>query len=481
MADQFDVVVVGGGPGGYVTALKLAIRGRSVAVVEREKLGGACLHRGCIPTKIYLESAGLYERVRHGADLGVKATGVKLDFGAIASRRDKIVAANASGIASHFRAHGVTSVPGTARLAGDMEVVVDGPEGQRRLKARDILLATGSTPRPLPGVAVDGERVVTSDQVTRWTALPRSIVIVGAGAVGAEFASALSDFGVETTLLEFLPRILPREDVDLAEVVHRSLARRGVTVLAGAKVLAETVRADRSGVRLEVEFGRDRKKLAADCLLVATSRDPYVEGLGLETTRVKLERGAVTVDAAMQTDEPHVYAIGDLIGRLMLAHVAHAEGEAAMASILGQRPAAVDYNAMPRATYTRPEVASIGLTEEEARAGVGTTPGREVSVGKFGFRANPRAMIQGESEGLVKIVADGRSGELLGVHMAGPQVTELIHESVLAKLLEATPEEIELSVHAHPTLSEAIWEAAADVAGRSPHSPPRKRAPAAAR
>ncbi|HEV8633420.1 MAG TPA: dihydrolipoyl dehydrogenase, partial [Chloroflexota bacterium] len=472
-ADRFDVIVVGGGPGGYVTAIKLAMHGRSVAVVEKEKLGGACLHRGCIPTKIYLESAGLYQQVRHAGDFGVKASGVKIDFGAVASRRDKIVSANAGGIAAHFRAHGVTSIPGQARLGGGMEVIVDGPDGQRRLKAVDVILATGSTPRPLPGVEVDGERVVTSDHVTRWTALPGSIVVIGAGAVGAEFASAMNDFGVETTLVEFLPRVLPREDAELSDVVHRAFTRRGIGVLTATKVINETVRAEKAGVKLEVETGGQRKKLAADCLLVATSRDPYVDGLGLEKTRVKLERGVVRVDARMQTDEPHVYAIGDLIGGLMLAHVAHAEGEAAMAAILGQPPRPIDYNAMPRTTYTRPEVASIGLTEEEARAG-----GREVKTGRFGFRANPRAMIQAEAEGVAKFVADGKTGEILGVHLAGPQVTELIHESVLAKLLEATTEEVELTVHAHPTLSEAIWEAAADVSGRSPHAPPKKRAQA---
>jgi dihydrolipoamide dehydrogenase len=470
MADQFDVVVVGGGPGGYVTALKLAIAGRAVAVVEKEKLGGVCLHRGCIPTKIYLESAALYHRVRHAGEFGVRTSGVKLDFEAVVARRDRLVSANAGAIGAHFRAHGVTSIPGRARLDGPGELVVDGPDGQRRLRARDVILATGSTPRLLPGVPADGERVVTSDHVTTWTSLPRSVVVVGAGAVGAEFASAMNDFGVETTLVEFLPRILPREDVELSEVVHRAFARRGITLLTETKVLNETVRATRGGVTLEVETGRERKKLAADCLLVATSRDPCVEGIGLEKTRVKLERGAVKVDPRMQTDEPHVYAIGDLIGGLMLAHAAHAEGDAALAAILERRPAPVDYNAVPRATYTRPEVASIGLTEEEARAA-----GHELQVGRFSFRANARAMIQGETEGLAKFVADGRTGELLGVHLAGPQVTELIHESVVARLLEATPEEIELAVHAHPTLSETIWEAAADVAGRSPHAGSKKR------
>ena len=469
MADSFDVVVIGGGPGGYVTAIKLAIHGRSVALVEKEKLGGTCLHRGCIPTKVYLESAGFYDRVQHGAaDLGVKVAKAELDFPQIAKRRDKIVAANEGGIKLHLKNHGVESIQGTARLAGNGEVLV----GERRIKAKDVILATGSTPRLLPGVAADGERVLTSDHVTTWDALPRSIVIVGAGAVGAELASAMSDFGVETTLLEFLPRVLPREDAEVSTAVARSFQRRKIQVVTDAKVLPESVKAGKSGVRLEVEVKGERKALSADCLLVATSRDPLTEGLGLDKTRVKLERGAVKVDPrTMQTDEPHVYAIGDVIGGLMLAHAAHAEGDAAIASILGEKPRPVDYNAVPRATYTRPEVASIGLTEEEAREG-----GRAVQVGKFSFRANAKALIQGETEGVTKFVADEKTGELLGVHLAGPHVTELISEAVLGKVLEATPEEIELSVHAHPTLSEAVWEAAADALGRSPHSAPKKRA-----
>ena len=327
-----------------------------------------------------------------------------------------------------------------------------------------------SIPRSFTKASSGIPPIVTSDHVTRWSSLPGSVVVVGAGAVGAELASAMNDFGVETTLVEFLPRVLPREDAELSEVVHRAFTRRGVAILTDTKVLTESVKAGKGGVKLEVETGGERKKLSADCLLVATSRDPYVAGLGLEKTRVKLERGVVRVDGRMQTDEPHVYAIGDLIGGLMLAHAAHAEGEAAMAAILGERPVPVDYNAMPRATYTRPEVASVGLTEEEARSA-----GREVKTGRFGFRANPRAMIQAEAEGVAKFVADGATGEILGVHLAGPQVTELIHESVLARLLEATTEEVELTVHAHPTLSETIWEAAADVAGHSPHSAPKRR------
>ena len=472
MADSFDVVVIGGGPGGYVTALKLAIHGRSVALVEKEKLGGTCLHRGCIPAKVYLESAGFFDRVQHGAaDLGVKIAKPELDFGQIAKRRDKIVAANEGGIKLHLKNHGVESIQGTAQLVGPGEVRV----GDRRIKAKDVILATGSTPRPLPGVEPDGERVLTSDHVTTWGALPKSIVIVGAGAVGAELASAMGDFGVETTLLEFLPRVLPREDVEVSTAIARSFQRRKIQVVTDAKVLPESVKSGKSGVKLEVEVKGERKQMSAECLLVATSRDPLTEGLGLDKTKVKVERGAVKVDPrTMQTDEPHVYAIGDLVGGLMLAHAAHAEGDAAIAAILGHRPQPVDYDAVPRATYTRPEVASIGLTEEEARKA-----GHELQVGKFSFRANAKALIAGDAEGFVKIVSDGQTGEIVGVHMVGPHVTELIGELSVAKLLESTPLEVGLAVHPHPTLSEAVAEAALDVTGEAIHVSPRRRSTAA--
>lgn len=466
MTDSFDLVVIGGGLGGYVPAIRAAKKGRSVAIVERDKLGGACLHRGCIPTKVFLESAGFLDRVRRAAEWGVAAKVEGFDFEAIATRKDKIVSINEGGIRNLLRAAGVEIVAGDGRLVGPTEVVV----ADRRLRARDVIVATGSRPQSLPGLDVDGELVVTSDHVTRWTELPRSVVIAGAGAVGAEFASMLRDFGVEVTLVELLPRVLPLEDAEVSPLVHRDFERRGVRVLVSARLLPDTLKRNKNGVEIAVELDDERKMLAAERLLVATGRAPASDGVGLEEVGVARDRGFVKVDGRMRTNVPHVYATGDLVGGLMLAHVAAHEGEVAVATILGEVVPAVDYDALPRATYTRPEVASIGLSEEQARK-----DGRDVQVGKFSFRANAKAMIGGETDGFAKIVSDARSGELLGAHLVGPHVTELIGELSAAKLLESTALEVGLAVHPHPTLSEVLAEAALDVTGEAVHVPRRAR------
>lgn len=470
MAETYDVVVIGGGSGGYVSAIRLAQHGRKVAVVERDRLGGTCLHRGCIPTKIFLESAGFLARVRNAAEWGVAVGEVGLKFDAIAARKDRIVGANEGGIKSLFRANGVETIAGIGRLLGDGRVAVTGDGETRELRAADILIATGSRPKSLPGLEIDGEIVVTSDHVTHWTSLPESIVIAGAGAVGAEFASAMRDFGLEVTLVEFLPRILPLEDAELSEIVARSFNRRGINVLTGARLLSESIQRHDGGVSLTVQVGDQSQELAADRLLVAIGRAPVVEDLGLDAAGVTVERGAIVVDGWMQTSAPHVYACGDVVGGLALAHAAFAEGEAAVAMMLGKQVPAVDYNLIPRATYTRPEVASVGLTEEQARAA-----GREIDIGRFNLRTNPKAMIAGEAEGIVKIVADAVTGELVGLHLAGPHVTELIGETTVAKLLESTAHELAVTVHPHPTLSEAIAEAAAAVTGQAVHIPPPRR------
>jgi dihydrolipoamide dehydrogenase len=466
MPDAFDLVVLGGGLGGYVPAIRAAKRGRSVAIVERDKFGGTCLHRGCIPTKAFLESAGFLDRVRRAEEWGIQATVKGFDFKAIAARKDKIVSANEGGVRNLLRSGGIEIVAGEGKLVGPTEVEV----GDRRLRARDVILATGSRPKSLPGLEVDGETVVTSDHVTQWTGLPASVVVAGAGAVGAEFASMLRDFGADVTLVEFLPRVLPLEDAEVSQLVQRDLERRGIKVLVGAKILADTVKRSKKAVELEVEVDGKRQKLAAEKLLVATGREPLSQGFGFEEAGVAVERSFVKVDGWMRTSVPHVYATGDLVGGLMLAHVAAHEGEIAVATILGEKVPPVDYDALPRATYTRPEVASIGLTEEAARKG-----DREVQTGKFSFRANAKALIGGEADGFVKVVSDGGTGEILGVHMVGPHVTELIGELSVAKLLESTPLEVGLAVHPHPTLSEALAEAALDVTGEAIHLPTRRR------
>jgi dihydrolipoamide dehydrogenase len=466
MPDSFDLVVIGGGLGGYVPAIRAAKKGRSVAIVEREKLGGACLHRGCIPTKAFLESAGFLDRVRRADEWGVAAKVDGFDFGAIARRKDKIVAINEGGVRNLLRAAGVEVVAGDGKLIDPTDVVV----GDRRLRARDVIVATGSRPKSLPGLDVDGELVVTSDHVTQWTELPRSVVIVGAGAVGAEFASMLRDFGVDVTLVEFLPRVLPLEDAEVSSLVHRDFERRGVRVLVGARLMPDTLKRRKNGLEVTVELDGERTVLGAERLVVATGRAPASDAVGLEEVGVALDRGFVKVDGWMRTSVPHVHATGDLVGGLMLAHVAAHEGEVAAATILGETVPPVDYNALPRATYTRPEVASLGLSEEEAR-----NDRHAVQVGKFGFRANAKAMIGGETDGFAKILSDGRSGEILGVHLVGPHVTELIAELSVAKLLESTPREVGLAVHPHPTLSEVLAEAALDVMGEAVHVPRRAR------
>jgi dihydrolipoamide dehydrogenase len=470
VADSFDLVVVGGGSGGYVAAIRAAQYGLSVAVVERARLGGTCLHAGCIPTKVFLESAGLLDRMRRSDELGISASAVKLDFGAVAARKDKIVAANEQGVRSHLKSNGVTEIAGEGSLVGPREVLVRGKAGERRLLAKNVLLATGSRPKSLPGLEIDGERVVSSDHVTHWKELPKSVLVAGAGAVGAEFASALADFGLEVTLVEFLPRVLPLEDAEVSPIVARAFGRRGIKVLTGARIAPETLKRERRAVSVEVEIGKERQRLSAERLLVAIGREPVTDRLGLEKTRVALDqRGFVKVDPFMRTGEAGVYACGDLVGGLMLAHAAYQEGKVAAATMAGKPVPAIDYDAMPRATYTRPEVASVGLTEEQARE-----KGRAVKVGRFRFGANPKAMIQGESEGLVKLVTDEASGEILGAHMVGPHVTELIAEPTVAKLLESTGLEIALAVHAHPTLSEALNEAAADLEGLAIHGAHRR-------
>lgn len=467
---DFDLVVLGAGTGGYSAAFRAGQLGLRVALVDQGKIGGTCLHVGCIPTKAMLESAELLARVKKARDFGVVVEGQPgLDFAAVAARRDQVVKRMWTGLRTLPAKNKVTWVAGQGRLEGPgtVRVALVGDDGQPTgaeevLRTRNVILATGSRVKSLPGLVPDGRRIVTSDDVTTRAELPKSIAIVGAGAVGSEFASLYHDLGVAVTLLEYLPAVVPLEDSDISAALERSFARRGIKVMTRARFDTSSVRVDGDGVSLTVgPEGGEAAELRFDQLLVATGRAANSEDIGLETTKVETDRGFVKVDGWMRTAEPNVFAIGDLIGGLMLAHVAAHEGLVAVHTIAGENPDPIDYDHQPRATYTRPQIASIGLTEQQCRD-------RRLAVkkGTFNFAAVGKAVIVGETEGFAKVIADAETDRVLGVHMIGPSVTDLIAEASLGMTLEASAWEIGAATHPHPTLSEALGEAAMAVAGR---------------
>ncbi|MHB8507678.1 MAG: dihydrolipoyl dehydrogenase [Candidatus Dormibacteria bacterium] len=461
MADRFDLVVLGGGMGGYVAAIRAAQLGKSVALVEKEKLGGTCLHWGCIPTKALLYTAEVFHSAREGAVLGVVARDVSIDWPAANARKDKIVEQNHRGLQFLMKKHKIEVVAGTGVIRSGTTIEVTADTGKRTVEAANLVVATGSYAKSLPGVEFDGKAVISSDHALFMEKLPRSAIVVGAGAVGVEFASMWHDLGVEVTLVEVAPRLTPLEDAEISQVMQKSFERRGIKVLVGARLDLKSVKGGASGARMKVEGAGDLK---AEVALFAVGRGARVEGIGLENTRVVVERGLVKVDQDLRTAEPSIFAIGDVVGGYQLAHVAAHEGIHAVEVITGQNPHPLDYNKMPRCTYSRPQVASVGLTEAQA-----SEAGIETRVGKFPFSALGRAMINNDTEGFVKIIARAATGEVIGAHMVGHNVTDLIAEPVLAQLLEGTAWEVGLSVHAHPTLSEAIGEAALAVDGMAIH------------
>ena len=472
-SNDFDLVVLGAGTGGYTAAFRAAQLGLKVALVDEDRLGGTCLHRGCIPTKALLESAGFVERVRHASDYGLTLNGEPgIDYAAMAARKDQVVKRLWTGLKTLVDKNKVTWVAGRGRLEGPTKVRVTqsgedgtpGAGGDRVLQANDIILATGSRVKSLPGLTPDGERILTSDDVLRSTTIPKDIVIVGAGAVGCEFASMYHDLGTKVTLLEYFPQIVPLEDREVSQALERSFSRRGIAVITSARFDSTKVDVTKDGVCLVVgPDGKEPKELRAEQLLVAAGRATNVEEIGLETTKVEVDRGFVKVDGRMRTKEPHVYAIGDIVGGLMLAHTAGHEGIVAAHVIAGDKDVhAIDYVKQPRATYCRPEIASIGLTQAQAEE-----RGRPIKVGKVPFQAIAKAIIGGEYEGFAKVVADKETDETLGIHLIGPHATDLIAEASVAFELEAAPWEIGGSTHAHPTLSEILGEAALAADGRS--------------
>jgi dihydrolipoamide dehydrogenase len=458
MSDAYDVVVIGAGTGGYSCAIRAAELGKRVALVERdERLGGTCLLRGCIPTKALLQSAAVMDAVNRADDWGIKASG-EPDWDRVKAFESKIVDKLVSGLTGVVRARRIDVVRGAARVLQGPAVEVDG----RRIDAADVVIATGSAPRLLPGLSV-GSRLITSDQALFYDFIPSSAVVIGAGAVGLEFASLYRSFGAEVTLIEALPRIAPLEDEDLSKELGRHFRKRGIQSVAGAKVQGIDETADE--VKVVYDAGGETKTVRADVCLIAVGRAPVTTDLALEDAGVELDRGFVKVDGQLRTTSPHVWAVGDVAATpLQLAHVAFTEGYAVAERIAGRSVPDIDYFGIPRVTFSTPEVASVGLTEAQA-----AERGTEVRVERFSMQGVGKANIVGEG-GIVKIVAQADDGPVLGIHMVGPHVTDLVSEAMLITDWEATPEDVAALMHPHPTLSEAIGEAFLALAGKPLHS-----------
>jgi dihydrolipoamide dehydrogenase len=472
-SNDFDLVVLGAGTGGYTAAFRAAQLGLKVALIDEAKIGGTCLHIGCIPTKALLESAAFVERVRRAKDFGIGLEGEPvIDYARMAARRDEVVKRLWTGLKTLIDKNKVTWIQGRGTLDGPTTVRVSmtgedgtlGGAGERVLQGTDVILATGSRVKSLPGLKPDGKRIITSDDVLTTAPLPKDVIVIGAGAVGVEFASMYHDLGAKVTLLEYLPAVVPAEDRDVSQALERSFTRRGMTVMTNARFDPKAIKAGKDGVKITVgPEGKDVTEMQAEMLLVATGRAPNVENIGLESTRAEIDRGFVKVDARMRTREPHLYAIGDLVGGLMLAHTAGHEGIVAAHVIAGEKDVhPVDYVQQPRATYCRPEIASIGLTEQQCQE-----QGLPYKAGKVPFQAIAKAVIGGEYEGFAKVIGHKETDDLLGVHIIGPHATDLIAEASVGFQLDATPWEIGGSTHPHPTLSEVLGEAALAVDGRS--------------
>jgi dihydrolipoamide dehydrogenase len=466
---RFDLLILGGGMS-YVGAIRAAQLGLNVGLVERAELGGTCLNRGCIPSKALLETADLLHRVtEQGAEFGLTGSdGVGLDYPALAVRKDAVVDKHVRGVEFLLKKNKVTVLHGNGTLTSPTSVRIAGGEsGEIDASADDLILATGSVPRSLPGLDIDGERIITSDEALKRTSAPRSVTIVGAGAIGVEWASLYQDFGAQVTLVEFLDRVVPLEDPDVSKELHRLFRKRGITVHASSTIDPETIERTKEGLRFTIAAreGDKRTDVESELILVAVGRRPVTEEIGLEAIDgLKLERGYVTVDELMRTGVPHMYAIGDIVPGFALAHVASHESVVAVETITGRDPEPVRMDLMPRVTFCRPQIASLGLSETEAREN-----GREVKIGSFPFRALGKATIVGEIDGFAKMVADAQTGELLGAHLIGPHAGDLLAEPTLARLVEATTGEIAMSVHAHPTLTEVLAEAALAVDGAAIH------------
>jgi dihydrolipoamide dehydrogenase len=462
MSDQYDVVVIGAGPGGYVAAIRAAQLGLKTAIIEKEYMGGVCLNVGCIPSKALLHNASVVHTLKHrGREFGFSVENLTVDYGVAFKRSRQIADRLVKGVGFLMKKNGIDVYDGTASIATPTTINVALTAGDTAtLSTKNIIVATGATPHRIPGIEVDGKQIVTYKEAIVSETLPESIVIIGGGAIGVEFAYIMSNYGVDVTIVEMLPHLLPNEEPETSKVLEKAYKKLGVKVHTNTAVQSVAKQEGRLAVTLN-----DGTVLGTEQVMVAVGFKPNSGGLGLENAGVAVsDRGAIEIDEAMRTNVPGIYAIGDVTGKLMLAHVASAMGLIAAETIADHPTIELDYVMMPRATYAEPQVASFGYTEAQA-----IEQGYEVNVGQFPFQPNGKALGLGEREGFIKIIADKRYGEILGAHMVGPNVTELLPELTLAQMNELTAEEIARNVHAHPTLSEVLMEAAHGVEGQPIH------------
>lgn len=458
---SFDVVVIGGGPGGYTAAIRSAQLGLRTAIIEKDRLGGICLNWGCIPTKALLKNAEILNTLKRADEWGISFDNLRFDFSRIIKRSRDIAERISKGVEFLMKKNKIDHIAGHAVLAGKGLVEVR-PAGKapENVRATHIILATGARPRSIPGVAIDRKRVISSTEAMNLPDQPKSLIVIGAGAIGIEFAYFYSSLGTKVTVIEMMPSVLPIEDGELTKQLESSLKKQGIVIHTNAKV--ESVKPGAGDVTVAVSTNDGRTELKADMALMAVGVQGNIENLGLEQLGVSTDRGHIKVDEHYRTNIPGVYAIGDVIGPPWLAHVASAEGIHCVESLAGLAPEVIDYNSIPGCTYCQPQVASVGLTEEKARAA-----GHELKIGRFPFKPLGKAVAIGETEGLVKLIFDAKYGELLGAHILGSEATEMIAELVVAKRLETTGKQLFHAVHAHPTLSEAVMEAAAAAYGEA--------------
>lgn len=474
MSREYDVVILGGGTGGYVAAIRAAQLGLKTALVEKEMLGGTCLHKGCIPSKALLKSAEVYDLAKNqAAEYGVDAKEVTLDFSRVQERKNKIVNQLHQGVMGLMKKGKIDVFEGLGRMLGPsifspmpgtISVEMTNGDENEMLILKNLILATGSRPRTLPGLEIDEIDVMSSDGALSMEALPKSILIVGGGVIGIEWASMLNDFGVEVTVLEYADQIIPTEDIDISKEMKKLLTKKGITFATGAKVLPDTLVKETGAVTISAEINGETKEFTAEKMLVSVGREANTEGIGINNTEIEVVNGFIQTRPTFQTKESHIYAIGDVIGGLQLAHVASHEGIAAVEHIAGLVNEPIDYTKISRCIYSSPEASSVGITEKQAKE-----QGFDVKVGKFPFMAIGKALVNGNSDGFVKIVTDNATEDILGVHMIGSHVTELISEAGLAMVLDATPWEVSSTIHPHPSLSEVMGEAALAVDGKAIH------------